>query len=373
MDFIMKRILFYTDTPLLGGAENQMLTLARFLPKDKYTITLACSSFQKLNPWCQKFLDEGMEVVRLKVLHKHDPRHFFYLKTLLKNFDLLHMHVWNPASGRYGFLASGKIPLIITEHDPFPLKGLKGRLKEKFLQKTRIILVTSQAAKRLVLEQDQGLESKIAVVPNGIDIEAWRASAKLEDRNAFRRIHFNATPHDKILLCAAELHKRKGQKYLIEAVKQLLPDFPMLKLVLAGDGPERNAYQKMALGMEGRIHLLGRQKNVAQLMMASDVFILPSIREAFGLVLLEAAAIRLPIIASYIGGIPEIIENEKTGVLVPSGDAKALAAAIGTLCKNFDLANAFAAAAQKKTDQLFDAKTMAMKTAQVYDSILAPS
>lgn len=366
----MTRILFYTDTPLLGGAENQMLTLAQFLPKDKYTITLACSSFQKLNPWCQKFLDEGMEVVRLKVFHKHDPRHFFYLKKLLKNCNLIHMHVWNPACGRYGFLASGKVPLIITEHDPFPLRGLRGRLKEKFLQKVRVILVTSQAAKKLVLEQDQNLESKITVIPNGIDIEAWRAASKLEDRNAFRRIHFGATPHDRVLLCAAELHKRKGQKYLIEAVKHLLPEFPMLKLILAGDGPERNAYEKMARGTGDRIRLLGRQKNVAQLMAASDLFVLPSIREAFGLVIIEAAAIHLPIIASHAGGIPEIIEQEKTGVLVPPGDAKALAAAIGTLCKNFDLAGAFALAAQKRTDQCFDAKTMAMKTAAVYDSIL---
>ncbi len=366
----MKRVLFYTDTPLLGGAENQMLTLARFLPKDKYTVTLACSSFQKLNSWCQKFLDEGMEVVRLKVFHKHDPRHFFYLKTLLKNFDLMHLHVWNPASGRYGFLASGKVPLIITEHDPFPLRGIKGRLKQKLLQKVRVILVTSQAAKQLVLQQDSNLESKITVIPNGIDIDAWRTTAVLENRSEFRHIHFGATPHDKVLLCVAELHKRKGQKYLIEAVKQLLPTFPMLKLVLVGDGLERNMYRKMARVAGDRICLLGQQKNVAKLMAASDVFILPSIREAFGLVLLEAAAIRLPIVASQTGGIPEIIENEKTGVLVPPGDTKALAAAIGTLCKNFDLANTLALAAQKRTEQLFDAKTMAMKTAQVYDSVL---
>ncbi|MBI2638111.1 glycosyltransferase family 4 protein [Candidatus Peregrinibacteria bacterium] len=365
----MKRILFYTDTPLLGGAENQMLTLTRFLPKDKFHITLACSNSQKLNSWCQKFLQEGMDVFRLKVFHKHDPRHFFYLKKLLKNCDLMHMHVWNPASGRYGFLASGKIPLVITEHDPFPLTGLKKRLKQKLIQKARRIIVASNAAKQAVLGQNPDVAERITIIPNGIDIAAWQKSAALENRQEFRRIHFKATGHDKVILCVAELHKRKGQKYLIEAVKLLLADFPTLKLILAGDGPERNSYKKLARLLGDRVLFLGQQKHISQLMAATDFFALPSIREAFGLVLLEAASLNIPIVATNTGGIPEIIEHEKTGVLVPPQDAVALTSAFGMFLKNPDIAAKYALAGKSRVEKLFDARIMAAKTTEVYDAL----
>jgi glycosyltransferase involved in cell wall biosynthesis len=366
----MKHILFYTDTPLLGGAENQMYLLAKNLPKEKYVVTLACSSGKKLNSWCKKFLDLGANVLRLKVLHKHDPRHFFYLKRILPRFDLMHMHVWNPGSGRYGFLAATKTPLVITEHDPFKLTDIKGWLKNKLIKKAKTIITVSKAASELVLSQDHSVANRLVVIPNGIDIEEWREESKLSDRNEFRSVHFRASPRDKVIICVGELHDRKGQKYLIEAYKKLVAEFPETKLVFVGDGPRKRYYEKLSRALSKNILFLGHKRNIAETMAASDIFVLPSIREAFGLVILEASISGVPIIATRVGGIPEIIEDGKTGLLVTPGNADELAESIKKLLMDPVLAANLKKEAASRTEMAFNAHEMAKRTEEVYDKML---
>lgn len=367
----MKRVLFYTDTPLLGGAENQMLLLAKFMPAEKYSITLACSSFKNLNAWCQKFMGLGINVIRVGVAGKHDPRNFLYLKKILGDFDLLHLHVWNPASCRWAFLAAGETPIVVTEHDPFILSGFKGWLKNKLMKSVRAIIAISEASKKIIIAQDPKLAEKITVVHNGIDIEQWKADAKLESRNEYKRLHLGALQNEKVILCVAELNKRKGQKYLIEAAK-ILADAGTLnfKLVFVGDGPERKYYEKLAAPLGDKVLFLGRKKEIAKLMTAADIFVLPSEREAFGLVLLEAGVACLPIIASNVGGIPEIIDDGKIGILVPSENPQVLAEAINKLLQNPEIAKSLAHSAKSKVEMHFNAKTMAGKTAEVYDKVL---
>lgn len=371
----MKNILFYTDTPLLGGAENQMLLLAKNLAREQYSVTVACSSHQALNPWCQQLIGCGVRVHRIKVFHKHDPRHFICLKKILPKFDLLHLHVWNPASCRYGFLAAGKAPLVITEHDPFPLKGLKSSLKNFLLRRVDAIIVASYAARELVLQQDSSLGSRIAVIPNGIDIDEWKALARFDAEGAgsryeFRRKNFNCKGTEKIILCVAELHERKGQKYLIEAMKSFDSGFPVVRLMLVGDGSMRKYYEKLARSLGDRVKFLGRHKDIPRLMAASDIFVLPSIREAFGLVILEATASGIPVVGSRTGGIAEIIEHGKTGLLAEPANSEDLALKIRTLINNPETCRQFVAAAQMRLEEKYDAKTMAMKTAEVYDKAL---
>lgn len=367
----MKRILFYTDTPMLGGAENQMFLLAKFLPKEKYTVELACSSYRALNAWCQKFMEIGVNVRRLRVAHKHDPRHFLYLKHLLPKFDLLHLHVWNPASCRYALAASRKMPVVVTEHDPFPLKRLKAWLKKKLMKHVKAIIVCSQAAKNIVCEEDSGCASKLTIIPNGIDIEEFITQAKAADRMEVRRLALGNELNRTIILCVAELHERKGQRYLIEAMRRLLLKFSAVKLVFAGDGGRRKYYEKLARPLGHNAAFLGRRRDIASLMAAADILVLPSIREAFGLVLLEAAAVELPAIATNVGGIPEIIEHGKTGLLVPPANPEEIAKAIEGYLKNPALAAELAKRARERVEREFHARGMAMKTMEVYDKVLA--
>jgi len=367
----MKKILFYTDTPLLGGAENQMMLLAKFLPADKYSVTLACACNKSLNQWCRQFMELGVQVQRLKVLHKHDPRHYFYLRKLLPHFDLVHAHVWNPASCRFAMLAADKTPLVITEHDPFLLTGIKGWLKKKLVKNVKAIITASTAAKKLVLEQDASLEPLIHVIYNGIDIEEFKNQCVLENENEYKLANLARSLNDKIILCAAELHERKGQKFLIEAMKKIIAEFPNAILALAGEGSRRKFYEKLALPIKNNVVFLGRRKDIAKLMTVSDVFVLPSVREAFGLVILEAAVAGVPTVATRVGGIPEIIEDLKTGLLVDSQNPDHLAEAVIKILKNPAPSALLAKAAKERVKKRFNAREMALKTAEIYEKVIA--
>lgn len=367
----MKKILFYTDTQQLGGAENQMLLLAKFLPKDEFEVTLACSQYQALNGWCQQFMDLGCKVMRLHVAHKHDPRHYLYLKKILPQFDLLHLHVWNPASCRYAFLAAGKnMPVIVTEHDPFVLRGFKGWLKNKLTQNVVAIITASSDAARRAAEQNEMLKERVVIVPNGIDVHEWQSSLENFDRMEFRRSEFQLKGNEKIIMCVAELHERKGQKYLIDACVALRETETNFKLIFVGEGPAESSYRRQAQTLGDGAIFLGRRKDIPQLMAAADVFVLPSVREAFGLVLLEAGSLGLPIIASNVGGVPDIIEDKISGVLVASQSPEQLSESLKELLENPEKARRYGAALQKRVEKLFTAAQMAHHTAQLYDAVL---
>ncbi len=260
--------------------------------------------------------------------------------------------------------------MVITEHDPFRLKGYKRWIKEKLMKKVKTVIVASDAAKKLVVEENLVMESQVTVVRNGIDTEEFALESKQDARAEFRRLHFGNDAYGKIILCVAELHERKGQKYLIEAMKSVLGEFPDMRLVFVGDGPSRAHYEKLASYLGERVIFLGRRKDVAQLMTASDIFVLPSIREAFGLVLLEAAIAGLPVVATNVGGIPEIIENGKSGILVEPKDSEDLALAIKLLLKNPQDTQTLCKNLRIKVDMEFDARLMAQRTADVYDKVL---
>ena len=374
-----KTILFYTDTHFYGGAENQMYLLAKFLDKERYNIILVCSDFEKLKDWADKFESEGIEVIKLSVLHKHDPRHYFQLKDLIKSrrIDLMHIHVWNPASCRYAFMVAKKynLPTVITEHDPFELKGLKNAVKKKLIKHVNAIITVSEANKKKMEHLFPSMRDKLKNIHNGIDVtwfESQLLSFSKNKRDEYREKHFNAKENNTVILSVAELHERKGLKYLIKALPSIIEEKPQTILVIAGSGPLRNDLEKLAMreGMMDHVRFLGFKKDIPHIMAASDIFVLPSKKEAFGLVLLEACIARVPVVASNVGGIPEIIEHEKNGLLVTPENPRKLAESILTILNNNLKRDTYTENAYKKVKETFDAKIMAKKTSNLYDNVL---
>lgn len=364
-----KKILFYTDTPMLGGTENQMLTLAKFLPKEKYPVTLACSKYTALNGWCQQWIEAGFEVIRFPVAYKHDPRHFLYLKQVAKDFDLLHVHLWNPGAARYSFFALKNKPIVVTEHDPFVLSGLKGWIKNACSKKISAVIVASKASKEIVLKQSPELAEKIAVIPHGLDNDAWKESFNAVDVSAFRRDELGLTEGEVAILCVAELNERKGQQYLIEAFGRVSKKHPEAKLFLVGSGPQENEFKMQSLALGDRVRFLGRRKDVPALLKSCDVFVLPSKREAFGLVVLEASLAHKAIIGSQVGGIEEIILNGKTGLLVAPQSIEQLETALLEFIENSSLRDTIGKQAYEHVTATYNARRMADATSLIYDAL----
>jgi glycosyltransferase involved in cell wall biosynthesis len=374
-----KKLLFYTDTPYVGGAENQMYLLAKFLDKEKYDIILVCSDYKKLDEWSARFEREGVRIVRLTVAHKHDPRHYFQLKVLLKSEipDIVHLHVWNPASCRYGFMAANKyrFPVVVTEHDPFELPKLKKYIKNKLMKRVQKIVTVSDSNYELMQKLFPELKNRTMTIHNGIDT-TWFESQLLNfsknKRTEFRGKEFEADAQTKVILTVAELHERKGLKHLIKTMHKILAKNPNTRLIIAGEGPQKKELTKLINeeNLSGYVRLLGYRKDIPQIMASSDVFVLPSEKEAFGLVLLEAMTAKLPIVASNVGGIPEIIEDGITGDLIEPSDHDLMAEKILEFFNDNFKVREYTEAGYDKLKSQFDAKTMAKKYDELYDKII---
>jgi len=373
-----KKIFFYTDTPIHGGAERLMLLLAKNLDKEKYQVQLVCSNYKQLNEWCKEWIAEGFKVHRLKVAHKHDPRHRSQLKKIIRKEKphLVHVHLWNPGSCRYAFGSINKknTKIITTEHDPFPLTSLKNRLKKKTLKKIDHVVAVSHANQELLLKLYPELKNKISTIHNGIDLEKFEKSLIHFSNQYKARIKdqlFHASNDDTIILSIAALHTRKGLNYLMEAFKNIHIKNPDTKLVIVGEGPERKNLTKLIkiLELDNDVMLIGEQSDIPQILKSSDLFVLASVKEAFGLVLLEAMAAQVPIIASDVGGIPEIVQDNKSGLLVKPGNIEELTNQLQIALDNAALRQKLTYVASHRVKD-FDIKVTAKKTEQLYDKIL---
>ncbi len=371
----MKKILLYTDTVQIGGAELQMLLLAKFINKSEFMPILACGNHKQLDNWCEKFKKEEISVIRLEISSKHDLKQYSLLKEIIEQekIDLLHIHVWNPASGRLGFLAgkSTKTPIITTEHDPFKLSLVKNIFKKHTLKSVKKIITVSKNNAQILKKLYPKHNQKISVIHNGIDTTWWKSQLLRFTENDLKEIKekvFHAKKDTLIIATIAELHERKGLKYLIKAMPELVKKFPNVKLIIIGEGPQRKELEQLVkkLDMQANIELLGRQNDIPFLLKSSNIFALPSRREAFGLVNAEAMICGLPVVATKVGGIPEIVADEKTGILVKPEDEKELEQALETLIKSSDKRERMGTAGHELVLKEFDAKKMAEEYEKIY-------
>lgn len=355
-----------------------MFLLAKFLDKNKFQPILAVSNFRELDSWCHNFEKEEISVIRLDVKHKHDPNHYFQLKKIIKKhqIDILHAHVWNPASCRYAYMAakSCKIPLVTTEHDPFKLPAFKNLFKRRSLKNVTKIITVSDENKEILAQLYPKHKEKITIIHNGIDTTWWQSQLRPINENDIRKVKkevFYANEDSLIIISIATLHERKGLKFLIEAVERLVEKFNNVKLVIIGEGPEKAILEKQIKHskLERHVALLGKKKEIPKLLKSSNIFVLPSLREAFGLVNLEAMITPLPVVASKTGGIPEIVQHNKTGILTEPGNSDKLTSALEKLIQEPELREKFAQEGKKRVLGHFSAEKMAEKYEEIYTGI----
>ncbi len=360
----MKHVLFYTDTPNLGGAEKHMLLLAKYLSQKGISVSLAYGRYSKISKLHDEFAKYCKQIFILNALHKHDPRHYSQLKKIFsKNkFDIIHLHLWNPGSCRYAFFAasSSRLPIVTTEHDPFELSGMKRLIKKNCLAKTERTITISKDNLRLLGEFYGVSKEQLELVHNGIEIDRYLDNHEKADLPVQKGA--------QVITCIAELHHRKGHRYLLEAFRKLQMHMPMLHLVLVGTGPAdrelRDQYSQIP-----HVHFLGWREDIPQILKASDILILPSLKEAFGQVILEAMASRVITVATNNGGIVDIIKDGATGYLVPPANSQSIIEGITTIIKNPDQKRDIEKTALASVKANFTAEKMTDKTLAVYQKV----
>jgi len=214
-----------------------------------------------------------------------------------------------------------------------------------------------------------GQRPQFDYIYNGIDIES------LEKRKVDRiqkREELGIANDCILIVTAGRLVPVKGQSYLITAFAQVITEIPNIRLVFLGDGVLRGELsgQVKTLGLEKQVLFLGMRSDVPEIISCSDLFVLPSINEGFGVVLLEAMAMKCPIVATNVGGVPEVVLDGETGILVPPGDPVQLAGGIIRLLKDTSLALKMAECGYQRLKVCFDIRETVSKTEHLYKELL---
>ena len=212
-------------------------------------------------------------------------------------------------------------------------------------------------------------EEKICVLHSGVSFNGPSEQPK----GIGIRQQYGVQKEDYLLGTVASLFPRKGYEVLLNALCLLKKSHPNVHVFIVGKGDSR--YKKMLemrvreSGMEGRVHFLGFQENVLPILDALDLYVHPALMEGFGIAVLEAMATGKPVVATRVGGIPEIIIHQQTGLLVEPGDAGSLADAISTLLEDSNLRRRFQASGRERAVKFFSIDRMMQELVSSYHNL----
>jgi glycosyltransferase involved in cell wall biosynthesis len=349
-----------------GGGQELLLELTRHLADRSHQQVVACRPDGPLHPVLEA---RGIPVCDLRIRNDLDILAAWRLRRLLRAHpvDIVHFHTarahalapWLPRAGGCRFVVSRQMDY--RPHFAPRARYLYNRCVDG------VIAVSHAIADVLV---GVGVDPRhIRVIHVGID--GSRFEQALEQRQEVRR-RLGAEPGDFVLLTAAVLEARKGHDVLLQAVEQLWRDRVPLRWVICGEGAlrERLQTQTRAAGLAERVVFTGFSSEVPRLLAAADAFVLPSRHEGLGMAAIEAMAAGLPVVASRVGGLPEVVVDGETGLLVPVGDASALAAAIRRCAHDRGWAQALGHAGRARARALFSGRAMAAAVESYYYELL---
>lgn len=367
----MRVLHIITDTNI-GGAGRYLLNLLSQPAFEGLEVLVACPHGE-----LGKRMD-AMGLRRLPISGRDvslSPRLTRELGGLMKEHspDIVHTH--SSLSGRIAARLR-RIPVVYTKHNLVRIPDEKGivppraggarRLFNRIsadLLSCRVIAVSKGVERELA---ESGLRpAMIDTIPNGIDLTPYVPRQKRntgEDRRGF------------LIGTVARLHRQKALDVMLEAFKLVLASEPTARFVIGGSGPlEDEVRAKIAeLRLEAYVRMAGFVTDVPGFLRALDIYALSSDYEGLPLAVLEAMAAGLPIASTAVGGVPEAVVDGQNGILVPPRQPKALAHAIVRLLVDPDMAEKMGRESRRRAEELFDAKVMADKTAQVYRKVLAP-
>jgi glycosyltransferase involved in cell wall biosynthesis len=272
----------------------------------------------------------------------------------LSGYDVLHLNLLVPRS-RLALCAAAAYPaqVLYVAHSDYPpdlTAGPGRRFIRRALDRVSLVRAAGLAGVSRFIENKERARfgfplRRSCILPVGVDHQRFFPRPRVSHPGV-------------VLLGAAHLVRGKGFQHLLEALTRVRQ--PQVKLRLAGDGPESGALAKRAgeLGLGDRVELLGLRNDLPELAAAADLFVQPTVYEAFGLAVAEAMACGLPVIASRVGGLPELVRHQETGLLVPPGDPWALAEAIDQLASQPEVRRRMGEAARRQA-ALFDTRLSA--------------
>jgi glycosyltransferase involved in cell wall biosynthesis len=285
--------------------------------------------------------------------------------------DLVHTHGYK--ADLYGYLAAWRChkPVVATCHNwvgGTAALGIYNHLDRMVLKKFDALAAVSDTVAHRLLAFGVPTE-KIQTIANGIDVPAFEHAEPLPLLKA---------EDDTVVGIVARLDLQKGFEYLLQAARELCKTFHALKIIIVGEGPDRNAIEEMIrqYGLQSNVILAGQQSNMPGVYAAMDIFVLPSLNEGLPMTVLEAMAASKPVIATRVGAIPSVITDGENGLLVAPKDAESLRNAIASLLDDPERRRRMGDQAHAWVSQNHTSEAMALKYREMYEEVLgkpAPS
>jgi len=370
-----------------GGAQENTFHTVRLADKGRFQADLFAGRTHGAEGSIESIVEnEGIPVRRVDGLRR-DPHPWQDLRALREltadfrdgEYDIVHTHT--SKAGFIGRLAARRagIPVIIhTPHGhifdgyfPRPVTAFYAALERHAARFTSRIITLTQAEADQHRAQGIGRDGQFVPIFSGIDPRPFQDAAKFRDEV---RAEWGLNPDDFAVIAIGRLEPIKGFGYLIKAAARVVNQLPHARFVVIGDGSQRNQLESDAASLGGAVRFLGLRRDIPRLLAGADLLALPSLNEGMGRVLLEAGAAGVPVVASAVGGVPELLAGGRYGVLVPARDAVALADAIVALAGDDERRTAFACAWRDKVIPGvipgYDLEAMVRRIEEVYEQCL---
>ena len=374
-----RRVLFLIDHLHMGGAERILAAVAPRIAKCGFSVRVCALARDTDFTMAERLSQAGVSVDRIEFRRLLDPLRWRKLDRYLGNLSPHIVHAQLEYANTAGLALAKRrgAATVTTLHTIEPrAKPDRAELRRR-LERWSIarladrILCVSQALLEFCRDVHHLPADRLALLRNGIDIEAFRSQHP--EARARLRTSFGLSDETPVLITVAVLRPPKGIEFMIRAFAMLCESEPEAHYLIVGagtDGPRLEALAR-ELGVSSRIQFTGMRDDIPALLAASDIFVLPSLTEALPTVLAEAAASAKPVVATSVGGAPEMLVEGETGLLVPPGDPEALAGACRRLLASPELCRRMGEAGQRLAIDRFDLEQQADRLAELYDGLLA--
>lgn len=310
---------------------------------------------------------QGFEVIEIPAGGDLDIGLIWRIKKVIQNIqpDLVHIHSRRGADVFGGLAAKfAKVPAVVSRRVDNPESHWVTQWKYGLYQK---VITISDGIREVLLSQGLAAQ-KVETVRSALAEDATSSC----DREKFRE-RFNLPGNAFVIGVVAQLIERKGHKYLLQALPELLKNYPEIKVIFFGQGKYRQALEMETkrLALQEAVQFAGFANDMPALFGCLDLVVHPALMEGLGVSLLQASQQGVPIVASAVGGIPEAVEHEVNGLLVPAEDVEALKKAVSSILNDKSLCKRFGRDAQQLMRDKFSVQKMVEGNYQVYQTVLS--
>lgn len=367
------KILHISDSMNMGGPENGLVNIINRLDSNKYSHVICC--IREIGTMASRITSTNTELISLNNAKRDYLMPFKLSKVIRRNNpDIIHTRNWGTIDGVLGAILAGYDSIIHGEHgrewnDTQGLNWKRNHFRKLLSRKIYKFIAVSEEIKRWLIDTVGISEHRVIRIFNGVDTKKFEPP----ESKGISKARMGFDPDQFLIGTVGRLERVKNYDMFLNSLGGLGNILPNCKAVFVGDGPDMESLKIIASSRNLNVDFIGVKDNIADYLQAFDVFINTSVIEGIANVILEAMAAGLPVLATNVGGNPELVENGITGYLIPLNDHCTLADRINTYFNNRQLRENHGKSARIKCERQFSLDQMVVNYDRLYSQLFSRS